>query len=159
MWHDPAFYILLSFLLFCAVVGLPAYRKFSAQLQERSKTVQRQIKEVRDLYEEAESLLEEQKKRHTETIEESKQLEKETKAKIRSLEKSHAESLLNLEEKNKTTIEKEVALLREHASKDIHNQLMQNIQKNIQWIVEERLTPDQKESMTSTLIETLPKSK
>ena len=108
MWHDPSFYILISFLLFLWFVGRPFYAKLSTQLKDRATTIERQIKEVEALHAEAQAILKQQKQSLEFAEKEMNLLEKESHARVEKIHKKHEALLEKLQEQSSVDLKKEM---------------------------------------------------
>ena len=156
MWHDPHFYILLSFILFVGAAGVPLYRKLKAHLQIRQDTIQHQLDEVEDLYTDAKKLMTHRKDLLKETKGAVKTHEKALHDKLQTLEKNHQDKLSNLESSlsqqhlnNKKSLEKSIhdALARE---------LMERVTKNVHWLIEHKVTDTMHQKIIDDAIAEIP---
>jgi F0F1-type ATP synthase membrane subunit b/b' len=153
MWHDPYIYMVISFIIFLWFIGRPLYGKFLIELRERSLKIEEHIREVESLYQEAQSILIEQKNvlktsEQTITI-----LEAETQERVRKI-KEEQETFLNaLEETAAKDLKKEVASLKEDFKASLQEELLHKSYRNVQWIIKNKLTDEQKEKLTSHAID------
>jgi len=153
MWHDPYFYILISFVLFLFFMGYPLYKKLLQHLQIRSSTIERQITEVEALYLEAQSILLEQKNALVLSKKAMSVLEKEAHIRVKKIQEETKNVLMHFEEISKKDLEREISSLKEDCKHSIQRELMERSYINIQWILKNKLTEAQKEKLISFSME------
>jgi F-type H+-transporting ATPase subunit b len=125
MLHDPQLWILVSFLLFVAICGRRFYRIVSLQLDDRSLTIARQIKEVAELYAEAQRILSNEKTKFYKTREFLTDLEKQTQEEAKKILQETQEKITLLKKTQTQELENRFQVLQKKMHLDIQDSLLQ----------------------------------
>lgn len=155
MIYDPSFYLAASFVLFLVSFGRPFYRKMKARLESHGKEIETQIQEVKNLYEEAVAILEEKEKELDQLEEKIKVLEIEGKKRVSLIQREQKESLENLETLFEAELKQEKENLKNDVQSSIQKALLEKGYQNLAWILENKLTKLQKETINTAILEKL----
>lgn len=153
MWHDPYIYMVFSFVIFLWFMGRPFCKKFLIQLRERSFKIDQHIQEVESLYQEAHHILSKQKNALVESEKAMAQLEEETQKRVKKIKEEQERSLNVLEETAVREVKKEVESLKEDMKRSIQEELLDKSYYNVQWIIQNKLTDKQRETLVTDSIE------
>lgn len=147
MFNDPQLWILVSFLLFVAVSGRRFYRIVALQLDDRSHTIARQIREVAELHEEALRILSTEKTKSHKTRESLITLEKQTQEEARKILEETQEKILLLTTAQTQEVEKRLETLRQKMHIEIQHSLLQKACALVRDSVSKKLTKAQQDHL------------
>jgi len=144
MVYDASFWVLISFLLFFAVMGRRFFKKVLLQLDQRSYRIAQQIREATDLHEEtnrsclkAGSYLKKQKAVHDGHL-------KDTQKKISALKKETLKKMEELEKELLQTIETKKKYLLDIREQELEKKFLKNMLKKVESSLENKLTAKDK---------------
>lgn len=145
MLHDPQLWILVSFLLFVAVSGRRFYRIVALQLDDRSLTIARQIKEVAELHEEAQKILWNEKTKFHKTRESMTGLEKQTQEEAKKILEDTQGKIILLKENQTQELENRFQTLQQKMYLEVQESLLQKACALVHNSVSKKLTKAQQE--------------
>jgi F-type H+-transporting ATPase subunit b len=145
MLHDPQLWILVSFLLFVIVCGRRFYRILALQLDDRSLTIARQIKEVAQLHEEAQRILSNEKTKFHKTRESLVGLEKQTQEEAKKILEDTQKKILLLTKTQTQELEKRLETLRQKMHQEIQKSLLQKACALVRDSISKKLTKTQQD--------------
>ncbi len=153
--HDPQLWILVSFVLFVAVCGKRFYRIVALQLDERSSTISRQIKEVAELHEEAQKILSNEKTKLHKTRESLMNLEKQTQEESKKILEDTQKKIILLKKNQTQELENRFHALQQKMYLEIQESLLQKACSLVQTSVSKRLTKAQQEHLLKKQMQNL----
>ncbi|MEI8320683.1 MAG: hypothetical protein WCG05_01565 [Alphaproteobacteria bacterium] len=144
MVYDASFWVLISFLLFFAVVGRRFFKKIIVQLDDRAHRISQQLREAADLHEETEhsclkarSALKKQKTVHERHL-------KDTQKKISAIQKETLKKMEELEKELLQTIETKKKYLLGIREQELEKKFLKNMLKKVESSLKNKLTAKDK---------------
>lgn len=155
MWHDPSFYLALSFGLFLFIFSRPLYKKLKDSLDSYSQNIHAQMDNVNALYKEAQEAFAQKQEQLLLLENRITILEKEAEEKIFLIQQNKQKELEHLDTLFAQSLKQEKENMKDDFQKLIQKELIEKSYENVTWILENKLTKAQKEKITSSFLEKL----
>lgn len=155
MWSDPSFYLALSFFIFLIFSVRPFFRKLSEHLKNYGNSINNQLTTVEVLYQEAQALLDAKKQDFVELEKRLEILEIEAREKVAVIEEDLQKMLLHLEKISQANLKQAQKSLKEDMEENIRQIVLKKSYSNVEWMLCNTLTNEQKEKLTTHAIDEL----
>jgi F-type H+-transporting ATPase subunit b len=154
---DPAFWVGLAFILAIALIYKPAMKAVGGSLDARAAQIRAQIEEARKLREDAQALLAEYQRKQRDAMAEAEKIIQQAKEEARRMTADAEQDLARALERRKQQALERIAQTEAQAVAQVKNLAVDVAMSAAEALLRDNLSPAQRQAMTDTSIDELPK--
>lgn len=159
MIHDPSFWFLISFVIFCGAIGKKAWVSIKNALDQKAKHIEKDLHDAKQALEAAEALLQEQEILNEQTSEKAKEILRHAQLEATRLKKQAMADFDEFVKSQEHLLEERIRRAETQALHDLRETIIEASFEAAAIALKKQLTPAASEKLSDELLASLSSSK